>query len=126
VWSAVLRRGTPQPSHAAELRALIHEGRVEIVGPIRQELLSGIRSPQEFDRLDRHLRAFPDVPVTTDDYVEAARFFNACRAHGVQGSNTDFLICALAARTGCRIYTTDKDFGRYAAHLPVALHVPRA
>ena len=69
-----------------------------------------------------HLRAFPDVEVTRDDYEQAASFFNACRTKGVQGSNTDFLICAIAARYDLAIFTTDVDFTHFARLLPITLH----
>ena len=66
-------------------------------------------------------RAFPDVPITTDDYEQAASFYNLCRARGIQGSNTDFLICAIAARNDFAIFTMDEDFTRFAKVLPIAL-----
>ena len=47
--------------------------------------------------------------------------FNTCRAAGVQGSNTDFLICAAAERRQFSILTTGRDFVRYAE--PPADHV---
>jgi hypothetical protein len=31
----------------------------------------------------------------------------------VQGSNTDFLICAVAARRGNSVFSTDRDFEAY-------------
>jgi len=123
VWSLALRRGRRDatgPVH--ELRNLIQDHRVEMIGPIRQEILSGIRSEYQLQKLQRHLKSFPDLPILTEDYVTAARFFNLCRSKGVQGSNTDFLICAVAARNKFSIYTTDKDFDRYSKHLRVALH----
>jgi predicted nucleic acid-binding protein len=40
----------------------------------------------------------------------------------VQGSNTDFLICAAAERRNLPILTTDADFRRFAAILPITLH----
>lgn len=125
VWSVVLRRGKQVSSTAAkELHALITDRRVEIIGAIRQELLSGIREEAQFERLQKHLDAFPDLPVETEDYVEAARFFNRCRSKGLQGSNTDFLICAVAVRHGLAIYTTDKDFAIFVKHLPILLYKP--
>ena len=60
--------------------------------------------------------------IATDDHEEAAVFFNRCREKGVQGSNTDFLICAVAVRNGFAIFTTDDDFTRFARILPIALH----
>jgi len=44
------------------------------------------------------------------NYERAAELFNLCLAKGVQGSNTDFLICAVAERSNCTLFTTDKDF----------------
>lgn len=69
-----------------------------------------------------HLRPFEDEALTTDDVERAAAHFNACRARGIQGSNTDFLICAAAERRGFPIFTTDADFVRFARLLPIALH----
>ncbi len=75
-----------------------------------------------FERLRDQLRAFPDETLTAGDYETAAAFFKTCRAGGLQGSNTDFLLCAAAARLRFPILTTDDDFGRYARLLPIALH----
>ncbi len=125
IWSAALRRTQVRESrHVQELRNLISDHRAEIIGPIRQELLSGIREEGQFRKLEKHLTPFPDIPITTEDYVMAARHFNLCRGKGIQGSNTDFLICAVAVRTRCAIYTTDLDFPLFAKHLPIDLHKP--
>jgi hypothetical protein len=117
------RRGTSrnEPVTSA-LASLIEDGRAVIIGPIRQELLSGIKERAQFERLREHLRAFADVTVTTEDYEEAAVFFNQCRDRGIQGSNTDFLICAVAVRNGFSIYTNDYDFAHFASVLPISLH----
>jgi len=124
VWSIALRRGKKSKSKIAdELQSLIADYRVQIIGPIRQEILSGIRERNQFEKLEKHLSAFPDLEITTDDYVTAADYFNVCRSRGIQGSNTDFLICAMAARNHLAIFTTDKDFGKFVKHLPVTLHV---
>jgi predicted nucleic acid-binding protein len=69
VWSLALRRATAQDSAVvAELRELIREGRVEIMGAIRQELLSGVREPSQFESLRAHLRAFPDLVLGSADF----------------------------------------------------------
>ncbi len=123
VWSLALRRraGTP-PREVRVLEKLIQERRVIMIGPVRQELLSGVREEKQFRQLAQRLDAFPDLELKTDDYVEAARFFNLCRAKGVQGSNTDFLICAVAVRHDLAVHTTDNDFKRYAKHVPFSLY----
>jgi predicted nucleic acid-binding protein len=92
----------------------------------RRAVLSGIRSSKDFERLRDHLQAFDDEPLVSEDYERAAEWFNACRAKGVQGSNTDFLICAAAQRRGLAILTTDRDFEQFAKVIPLALHEPRA
>lgn len=123
VWSLALRRATPSPNAAVgELRSLIEEGRVAMIGVIRQELLSGVRTQTAFERLRDHLRAFSDEQLETADFERAAEHFNACRSRGVQGSNTDYLICAVAERRSMPILTTDADFTRFAEVLPIALH----
>jgi predicted nucleic acid-binding protein len=124
VWSLALRRRNRAENQSSELALLVEDGRVAIIGPIRQELLSGIKDDAQFERLREHLRAFPDTAITSEDYEEAAWYFNRCRAKGIQGSNTDFLICAVAARNGFSIFTTDEDFAHFAKVLPIALHVP--
>lgn len=124
VWSLALRRPKRQdrsPVRAA-LTALIEDGQAVIIGPVRQELLSGVREPVQYERLRDHMRAFPDVELTTGDFEEAASFYDLCRDRGVQGSNTDFLICAIAARSDFAIFTTDGDFERFAKLLPIRLH----
>lgn len=70
------------------------------------------------------LAAFPHLPIALTDYDQAAEFFNTCRAKGVSGTSIDFLLCAIAHRTGISIFTTDADFPRYARHLPIRLHPP--
>jgi predicted nucleic acid-binding protein len=122
VWSLAFRRKSPGHRSVDELRRLIVAGRAAIVGPIRQEVLSGIREASVFAHLRDHLAAFPDEPLTTSDYELAAEFFNACRAKGLQGSNTDFLLCAASVRHRMPLMTTDDDFLRYSRVIPIALH----
>lgn len=127
VWSMALRRrGARNDSVTSALASLVEDGRAVIIGPIRQELLSGIKERAQFERVREHLRAFADVAVTTEDYEEAAAFFNQCRDRGIQGSNTDFLICAVAVRKGFSIFTNDDDFAHFASVLPISLHSPAA
>jgi predicted nucleic acid-binding protein len=127
VWSLALRRRHfSQDPAVRELRELIGETRAHLIGPVRQEVLSGIREPAQFERLRDYLREFPDLPVRTADHERAAELFNLCRSRGVQGSNTDFLLCAVADRYEMAILTTDEDFPLFARHLPVRLHVPRS
>jgi hypothetical protein len=106
-----------------KLTELIREGRAVLIGPVRQEVLSGIREGAVYERLRDSLKAFPDEVLTREDYEQAAKVNNTCRAAGVSGSPLDFLICAVALRRGMEIFTTDADFTNYARCLPVRLFV---
>lgn len=126
VWSLALRRSEcdlrPADVYAVKkLSELINDGLVVIIGPIRQELLSGITDDARFRELMDKLRAFEDLPLTLQDHERAAEFFNACRKKGIQGSHTDFLICAIAARRDLRVFTLDQDFERFAKELGIKL-----
>lgn len=92
-----------------------------MLGAIRQEILSGIRSSEQFTRLRDYLRIFPDMELLPEDYELAAEFFNTCRSNGIQGSNTDFLICAVAHHRSYSILTTHNDFQSFQAHIPLIL-----
>jgi len=128
IWSLALRRRRRSPTEQVlvdEFTELVKEFRAVLIGPIRQEVLSGIPDPQQSVAVRDHLGAFDDLPLATQDYVEAARAYNTCRAKGVQGSHIDFLICAVAARHATSVFTTDQDFVRYAKHLDLRLHTVR-
>jgi predicted nucleic acid-binding protein len=123
VWSLALRRRqTVAVAEAHELARLINDMRVQLIGPIRQEILSGIKSEAHYRALREQLRAFPDLPLNSDDFEYAAELFNTARARGIQGSNTDFLICAVAIRHTMTIFTTDNDFRLFSNHIPIRLY----
>ena len=126
IWSLALRRNEPQENeYVQELKELIKEVRAQLIGPVRQELLSGIKSKKQFNLLKDHLRAFEETKITTEDYELAAEYFNTARKKGIQGSNTDFLICAISKRCEMPILTTDKDFISFKTILPIEIHKTR-
>jgi hypothetical protein len=128
IWSLALRRQLPIPKEQIlidELSELVKELRAVLIGPVRQEVLSGIPDPAKFEVVRQHLDAFDDLPIVEADYEEAARVFNACRKKGAQGSHIDFLICAVAIRHSAAVFTTDKDFTNYSKYLDLKLHKPR-
>lgn len=125
VWSLALRRNKSSANGIiAELRSLILDFRVQMIGPIRQEILYGIKHEAQFVNLKENLNGFTDLKLNENDYILAAQFYNLCRSKGIQGSNTDFLICALSANYNLGIFTTDQDFQHFSKHLPINLHIP--
>jgi predicted nucleic acid-binding protein len=126
IWSLALRRrpaslAANERDLVASWSALVTDGRVTLIGLVRQETLSGISVEARFTELRDELAQFPDEPVDTHDHVRAAEMFNRCRQAGVQGSPVDFLVCAVAERLAAPIFTTDGDFDLYAKHIPISL-----
>jgi predicted nucleic acid-binding protein len=129
IWSTALRRTSANLNPREQrlttaLQELIREGRAQLLGPVRQELLSGVRQETTFRKLRDQLRAFDEPRIEVSDYEEAAHFNNQCRSRGITGSATDFLICAAASRRDWQIFTTDGDFTRYATVVPLKLYQP--
>jgi hypothetical protein len=103
------------------LEGLLQENRAVLIGPIRQEFLSGFRRESDFERMREALRAFEEIPIEPVDYDQAARYYNLCRGKGIVGSPVDLLICAVAGRVNLPILTADSDFDHYAECLPIRL-----
>lgn len=129
LWSLAFRRrkevqDIQESVMLLEINELIQQSKVVIIGPIRQEILSGITVEAQFEKLKDNLKVFEDLKLTTEDYEVAAEFYNQCRRKGVQGSHIDFLICAVAHRNNIPIFTTDKDFDLYSKHVDISLYKP--
>lgn len=129
VWSLALRRLPHQLSPAEseqvnELARLLGRDDAWLLGAVRQEVLSGIRSEIAFRRIRRQLQgAFP-VPTEPSDYERAAEISNTSRAGGIASSPVDALLCAVAERVAVPIFTLDGDFERYSSVLGLPLHRP--
>jgi len=114
VWSLALRRRASPKLSADDsklvnaLSEAITDARVAMIGPIRQELLSGIKEAAQFEKLKRALQPFRDEAIETADYEEAARLYNLCRSRGVECGPVDILICAVAWRRSWDVLTTDE------------------
>lgn len=127
VWSIVLRkkvsRLTSKEKQSVEyFLDLLEEGRIQMIGPVRQELLCGISNELTYEKLKGRLQSFDDLELTMGDYELAAEYFNRCMRKGVAGSHIDFLICAVAHNHQTPVFTLDKDFLRYAKHIELPLY----
>ena len=129
IWSLALRRNrkdlNPHEKYIVfALRDLLVAGKAKTIGPVRQELLSGISSSTLFNDIQEYVESLPDIPLTNDIWTLAAQFFNTCRAAGIATDAIDMTICAAAVSHDVSIFTTDPDFVRYAAVLPLKLFKP--
>lgn len=119
VWSLVLRR--PRVDHSnvyvqAFRTHLESNNRLFLLGSILQELLDGLRSPKQIDRLVNLLEPFPLIDVDRSTYVAAAKLRTTCRTKGVLAGPIDFLIAAACCQHGYPLLTADQDFSRIARH----------
>lgn len=118
VWSLAFRRDRAAP--APEVDALRHalDGGETIVttGLVLQELLQGFAGPRaRRDIIDR-FDALPLLGPDRQDHIDAAELRNRCRRAGVQIGTIDALLAQLCIRHALTMLTTDRDFGRVAAH----------
>jgi predicted nucleic acid-binding protein len=126
VWSLVLRRRrrnlvAAERTAAFVLRDLIRDGTALLIGPVRQEILSGIADRSFFESVASHLESIDDEAPEVADHVHAARCYNLCRSHGIESSLVDMLLCAMAIRRNLPIFTFDRDFHGYSRHLSLRL-----
>ncbi len=122
VWAEAFRKKGKESLSVLALRNLVNEGEIVMIGPIRQETLSGIKEIERYEKIREALRAFPSQRIDEPIYEMAATFFNLCRSKGIQGSHTDYLICACAVKWKTSILTKDKDFTRYSKYIPIELY----
>jgi predicted nucleic acid-binding protein len=126
VWSIALRRrhrdrNTAEKAVYFQWRDLVAAGRAAIIGPVRQEVLSGVRYRLQCETLRSQLHVIPMLPLPDSIWDVAADYFNTCQSAGVAAGDIDMMVCAAATAHGCPIFTTDPDFPRYARHLPISL-----
>ena len=122
IWSYALRsKSKAYQFEVEQLASLIRDQRALIIGPIRQEILSGYSDLHKFKKLREKLSFFENSSIQDTDYELAAEMCNQCRKRGLQGSHIDFLICAVAKRLDVPIFTTDKDFSQYRNIISIKL-----
>jgi predicted nucleic acid-binding protein len=124
VWSLVLRRPRVDEDdpHVRAFRRHVESGDgLFLIGNILQELLDGLRSPRQFDRLLGLLEPFPLLDIDRRTYIAAARLRAACRARGVVAGPIDFLIAAACCRHGFPLLAADKDFSRIALYCDLVI-----
>jgi len=124
VWSLAFRKKKDNINNKTieTLINLIRNGNIAIIGPIRQEVLSGISDKNKFNDIKEKLSVFPDYDIQTNDYEFAAECSNECRINGIQGSHTDFLICAVSIKNDWEIFTEDNDFLEYKKYIPIKIY----
>jgi predicted nucleic acid-binding protein len=120
VWSEAYRKNG-SPTAKVILAEILRNNTGSLIGAVRQEVLTGVKSERQYVSLRDVLREFENVEVNAEDHEIAAMLSNKCQSVGLQGSHVDFLLCAVAIRLDLPILTYDKDFQRFAKHIPIRL-----
>jgi predicted nucleic acid-binding protein len=125
IWSKAYRRKKMSNADQAvvhELYKILESEEEVLIGAVRQELLSGIANQDISHDLAIKLNGFNNYEAQVADHDLAAEYFTICSQNGIQGSQIDFLICAIAHRYNFQIYTEDKDFNYYKKYFPISLY----
>lgn len=114
IWSTFFRRNKSEDQKLrSNLEMLMQENRISMIGPVRQEILTGIKDYSKFLLLKEYLQAFEDEPVTTEAFEYGAKIANECMKSGIAISSVDAIIVSMIILHGFEIYTNDHDFTRY-------------
>jgi len=109
VWILALRK-SPPPAVKDEVAHLLAENRVAIVPLIRLELLSGVKSLNEFNRLKNRLSALHQIPADEANWEAAIQLAFKLRQQGEIIPYTDIIIASSAIINNFTLLHCDKHF----------------
>ncbi len=113
VWIDFFRNKKSEVGDKAE--ALIRQNRACITGVIIAELLQGIKTDTESNRLNQLLQVIPVLETQHQHWLDAGNDLRKCRSQGITLPLTDALIGAIASEAGAKVLSLDKHFN----YLPV-------
>lgn len=117
-WILVLKKA-PLFIAKEKIEALLTENRVAIVPIIYLELLGGVKSPGEFQRLKNRLEALHQIPLAKTEWEEAARLAFELRRKGKTIPYTDILIGSVAFLHDLLLLHADRHFDLMAEEVPL-------
>ena len=127
VLSRVFRRKRPgveeRRLHVVFEELMASDVPLGLPGIVLQEVLSGVRSHQQFSDLSaKLLTSFTILLEGMSEHVEAARVRNVCLGKELNVSGGDCLIAACAITGNHELFAVDEDFEAIAKHAPLRLY----
>jgi predicted nucleic acid-binding protein len=108
-WALYLRaRGPAELKRAVQLA--LDAGQVATCWVVKSELLIGSRDAEAFATLLDVLAAVPDLPVTEESWLRAARLGYELRKQGLLVALPDLLIAQCVISAGSVLWHADSDF----------------
>jgi hypothetical protein len=128
IWSLALRRKTRDLSSHDQriiltLQKLAQQGEVQLLGMVRQEMLSGVRDERRFLIIRDRLRAFPDVSARASGFPRGSQLKYPVPSGRLTSSTVDIYDRRCCLRNGWQIFSTDADFFHFAKVVPIQLFV---
>jgi len=106
IWVKAFSRQAPEPLLVLHLGQAIRERRVFLLGPVRQVILDRCRDERQIARVASLIAAFPHLPITAVDHVEAAGVAQRLRQQGIEAPARRRLLWAVASRIGGEVWST--------------------
>jgi len=113
VWLLSLGRSA-HPLVKDRVGQLLNENRVAIIRMITLEILGGVKTEEEFNRLKSRLDALHQILLGKTEWEEAARIAFRLRRQGKAIPYTDILIGTAAIQAQALLLHADQHFGMMA------------
>lgn len=102
-----------------EFQSLLLNRQIATAPPVKLEILSGARTPQEFKELSQEFDALKMLETTGAVWQEAAGLGFSLRQKGLSAPAVDLLIAATALFYRCTLFHYDRHFAFIEKHAPL-------
>ena len=116
VWIFALRKDFVPPIKE-RIGELLKDHVVLINGMIKLEILGGVKTKKEFERLKTRLDSLYEVAINSMVWQIAYKIAFELRRKGITVPYTDILIAACALKSGAVLIHADRHFDLMAPHI---------
>ncbi len=110
-WIQFFRYGDDEVSQL--VADLLGKDQAVVTGVVLTELLQGIKTDKELQRLTTLFSSLPFIETVREDWQNAGEILQALRRRGVTVPVTDAVIATVAHRRGLSVLTTDPHFKHF-------------
>lgn len=122
VWIRYFKHGNS--AEAVHLDRLLADNRAAVCGPVKAEILSGVRSAEDFRKLSTWMEGLTDCPASPDVWRRIAESRFRLARRGIQQSLIDLWIAWTAHENGFPLWSLDEDFTRMTDVVSFKLYRP--
>ncbi len=123
VWIKYFKQGNS--IEAIHLDHLIVEDSLVVCDPIKAEILSGVKSIEDYKKVLNWLEGFNNLSLPLDIWQRASHArFNLARK-GIQQSLIDLIIALTAYEYGVPVWSLDNDFKSITEVVSIKIYHPK-